>query len=127
VQPLPVVDVGQCFDTDQFQAGSAIDLSSARVVDCAQPHQQEVYAIASQPAGVGAPYPGDDTLEAFADDSCLAAFTAYTGLDYRSSHFDIANARPDKAAWDRGDRRVTCALHDADFSELTGSAKAGSG
>jgi Septum formation len=127
VQSSPVVAVGQCFDTDQFQAGSAIDLTSARVVDCAQPHQQEVYAIAAQPAGPSAPYPGDDGLAAFADDSCLAAFTGYTGLDYRSSHYDIANARPDKAAWDRGERRVICALHDADFAELTGSAKAGSG
>ena len=86
-----------------------------------------MYAIAAQPAGPAAPYPGDDGLAAFADDSCLGAFTGYTGLDYRSSHYDIANPRPDKAAWDRGERRVICALHDADFAELTGSAKAGSG
>jgi hypothetical protein len=125
--PPPVVGVGQCFDTDQFAAGSAIDLSSVRIVDCAQPHQQEVYAIAEQPADPGAPYPGDDVLGAFAEDSCLMAFTNYTGLDYRSSHYDIANARPDKAAWDRGERTIICALHDVDFAELTGSAKAGSG
>src|SRR5262245_34366523 len=55
----PPVDVGQCFDTDQFAPGSAIDLSSARVVDCAGPHQQEVYAIVDQTADPRAPYPGD--------------------------------------------------------------------
>jgi hypothetical protein len=120
----PAVDVGQCFDTDQFAAGIAIDLSSARVVDCANPHQQEAYAIVDQPADPGAQYPGDDVLAAFADDRCLAAFTPYTGVDYRASHYDIANAHPDEAAWDRGERRVICALHDADFAELTGSAKA---
>jgi Septum formation len=120
----PAVAVGQCFDTDQFVPGSAIDLSSARIVDCSAPHQQEVYAIAQQPADPGAPYPGDEVLAAFADDSCLAAFTGYTGLDYQSSHYDIANARPDAAAWGRGERRVICALHDADFAELTGSAHA---
>jgi hypothetical protein len=120
----PALDVGQCFDTDQFVPGSAIDLSSARIVDCSAPHQQEAYAIAQQPADPGAPYPGDDVLAAFADDSCLAAFTGYTGLDYRTSHYDIANARPDAAAWGRGERRVVCALHDVDFAELTGSAHA---
>jgi hypothetical protein len=120
----PAVEVGQCFDTDHFVAGTAIDLSSARVVDCAGPHQHEAYAIVDQPADPGAPYPGDDVLAAFADDRCLAAFTPYTGVDYRSSQYDIANARPDQAGWDRGERRVICALHDADFAELTGSAKA---
>ena len=123
----PAIDVGQCFDTDSFAPGSAIDLSSARVVDCAGPHQQEVYAITVQPGDAGAPYPGDDVLTAFADDSCLAAFTPYTGLDYRASHYDIANARPDRAAWDGGERRVICALHDADFAELVGSAKPATG
>jgi hypothetical protein len=120
----PAVDVGQCFDTDHFAAGTAIDLSSVRVVDCAGPHQHEVYAIVDQSADPGAPYPGDDVLAAFADDRCLAAFTPYTGIDYRASRYDIANARPDKAAWDRGERRVICALHDVDFAELNGSAKA---
>jgi len=125
--PAPTaIDVGQCFDTDRFVPGSAIDMSSAHVVDCAAPHQQEVYAIAQQPADPGAPYPGDEVLAAFADDSCLAAFAGYTGLDYQSSHYDIANARPDAAAWGRGERRVICALHDVDFAELTRSARAAS-
>jgi hypothetical protein len=123
----PAIAVGQCFDTDGFAPGSAIDLSSIRAVDCAGPHQQEVYAVTVQPAGAGAPYPGDDVLAAFADDSCLAAFAGYTGLDYRASHFDIANARPDRATWDGGERRVICALHDVDFAELTGSARSATG
>ncbi len=81
--------------------GAAIDLSSARVVDCAGPHQQEVYAIVAQPGDAGAPYPGDDVLAAFADDSCLAAFTAVHGtrlprvaLRHRERHDRI------EAAWD---------------------------
>jgi hypothetical protein len=123
----PALAVGQCFDTDSFTPGSTLDLSSARVVDCAQPHQQEVYAVAIEPSGAGAPYPGDATFAAFADDSCLGAFQPYTGADYTSSHYDIANARPDAAAWGRGDRTVLCALHDVDFAELTGSARAPSG
>jgi hypothetical protein len=123
----PSLSVGQCFDTDSFTPGSTLDLSSARVVDCAQPHQQEVYAVAVEPSGGGAPYPGDATFAAFADDNCLAAFQPYTGVDYTTSHYDIANARPDAAAWDRGDRTVICALHDVDFAELTGSARAPSG
>ncbi len=123
----PALAVGQCFDTDSFTPDSTLDLSSARVVDCAQPHQQEVYAVAVEPSDPGAPYPGDATFAAFADDSCLAAFQPYTGIDYQTSRYDIANARPDATAWNHGDRTVVCALHDADFAELTGSAGATSG
>jgi hypothetical protein len=123
--PTPsVLSVGQCFDTDQFAPGSAIDLNSARVVDCGKPHQHEVYAVATDPSGPGAPYPGDEEFTAFADDNCLAAFMPYTGLDYLTSRFDIANARPDADAWNRGARQVICALHDVDFSELVGSVRA---
>jgi hypothetical protein len=116
--------VGQCFDTAQFTPGSALDLSSVRVIDCNEPHQHEVYAVATDPSGPAASYPGDDEFAAFADDECLAAFTPYTGLDYLSSRYDIANARPDANAWKRGERNVICALHDADFSELVGSVRA---
>jgi hypothetical protein len=127
IATTPALTVGQCFDTDSFTPGSTLDLSSARVVECVQPHQQEVYATAVEPSGAGAPYPGDATFAAFADDHCLAAFQPYTGVDYTTSHYDIANARPDSTAWDRGDRTVICALHDVDFAELTGSARAPSG
>jgi hypothetical protein len=116
--------VGQCFDTDQFIPGAAIDLTTARVVDCSEPHQHEVYAVKLQTAAPGTPYPGDAALAAFADDQCLADFTAYTGVDYRASSYDIANARPDAASWDRGERHVICALHDADFGQLVGSTRA---
>ena len=112
------------FDTDQFTPGSAIDLASARVVDCNGPHQHEVFAVEVDLSRPGTRYPGDAALAAFADDRCLAAFTPYTGLDYRASHFDIANARPDETTWNSGERHVICALHDADFGELVGSARA---
>ncbi|HEY2811985.1 MAG TPA: septum formation family protein [Acidimicrobiales bacterium] len=122
--PAPALGVGQCFDTDQFTPGATIDLSSVHVVDCAQPHQHEVFALEVEPSGPGAPYPGDDALGAFADDRCLSAFTDYTGVDYQSSHYDIANARPDADAWGRGARSVICALHDDDFAEMVGSVRA---
>lgn|GEM_PF-2168216 len=115
---------GECFDADTYSAAAGLDLSTARLVDCAAPHQHEVYAVFVNPSDPGAPYPGDDQLAAFAEDHCLAAFTPYTGLDYRTSSYDIADARPDREAWYHGERHVVCALHDADFGLLTGSAAA---
>jgi hypothetical protein len=116
--------VGQCFNTTAFVPGSEIDVSTAQIVDCAGPHQHEVYAVVVEPDPPGASYPGDEPMDELASDQCLAAFTPYTGVDYQASSYDIANARPDRASWSRGDRNVICALHDADFGELTGSAKA---
>ncbi len=116
--------VGQCFDTDTFRTDAPLDLAGAHVVDCAGPHQHEVYAVEVEPSGPDAPYPGDVAIAAFADDRCLADFAGYTGVDFLASHFDIANARPDEKSWAGGERHVVCALHDQDFAPLVGSARA---
>lgn len=121
--PPGMLEVGQCFDTTTFVAGQSIDPADVTVVPCADPHQHEVYAVLAHPAGKGQPYPGETTLDQYADDRCVAAFEAYVGFPYDRSSLDFATVHPNAASWAKGDRQVACTLHDADLALLTGSVK----
>jgi len=116
-----VLAVADCFDVDDFTPGAPISRTGIHVVDCAGPHQHEVYAIVIDPDGPQASYPGDDVLGAVADDMCLGAFTPTLGVDYRSSTFDFSTIKPDRGAWEAGERTIVCALHDGDFQPMTGA------
>jgi hypothetical protein len=122
--PPAALNVGDCFDTGNFTPGASIARGDIFPVPCPEPHQHEVYAIANHPDGANAPYPGDAAMTAFADDRCLAAFAPALGVDYRQSTQDFATIVPDAPAWQRGERAVICAAHDANFNELTGSLTA---
>jgi hypothetical protein len=126
VAPAPpaALVVGDCFNTDRFAPGTSIELRTVHLVACSDAHQHEVYAVERHPDRGGAPYPGDDAMTAFSDDHCLAAFGPALGVDYRKSTLDFAVVRPDAASWKRGQRSVVCAVHDTNFTELTGSVRA---
>jgi hypothetical protein len=113
--------VGDCFDTDQFVPGEAIDRRGLHLVACTDPHQHEVYAIQPSSAATNAPFPGDEAMTALADDLCLEAFAPALGVDYRQSSLDFATIKPDATSWRQGDRSVICAVHDLDFAPLSGS------
>ena len=116
--------VGECFDASTFTAGAPIDPANITLRLCAGPHQHEVYDVFAHPAPEKAPFPGDDSLTAYADDRCIAAFADYVALPYQQSTLDYSTVRPDSASWKAGDRQVACVLHDADFIPLVGSMKA---
>jgi hypothetical protein len=119
--PPATLAVGDCFNTDQFAPGLSIALRDVQVVACTDAHQHEVYAIESNAAPEGSPFPGDAAVSAFADDACLADFEPALGAGYRESTLDFATINPDTASWKAGDRAVICTVHDADFVALTGS------
>jgi len=103
--------VGQCFSDE------------SQVVDCATPHDNEIFAIISHPAGVGEPFPGDDALVDFGLEGCVPAFEGYVGAAYEASIYEIGIVRPTQAAWDEGGRRVICTLYQRDLERITGSAR----
>lgn len=113
--------VGDCFDADNFVPGALIDLHGVRVVDCAQPHQHEVYAVVVDPDPPESPFPGDAAMASFANDQCLAAFEPAIGVPYSESNLDFAPVAVDETAWRGGERNIICAAHDTNFEETTGS------
>ena len=95
--------VGECFN------------DAGPVVDCEEPHDNEVYAIFSHEGGASAPYPGDDAMDVFAEDGCIAEFEVYVGIDYDSSVYSASYLLPSAETWAEGDREVVCYLYDEEF------------
>lgn len=108
------LEVGQCFDNPE----SFDEVSNVDIVDCDEPHDNEVYHVFDLPDG---DYPGVDAAETIADDGCITAFESFVGSPYTTSGLDIQYLYPSPDTWDDGDREVVCALFALDGEQLTGS------
>lgn len=112
-----VLEAGDCFD-DPPSFGS---VTSVDVVDCAEPHDNEVYHVESYP-GTG-DFPGDEVIRDAAVDACLAAFEGFVGVPYEVSRYDIFALWPSEDSWESTDRDIVCAVYDVDGEKLTGSVR----
>lgn len=112
------IEVGMCLN----DANLPSSFTSIPLVDCAQPHDSEVYAVESLPEG---PYPGDDEVFRLADEICLDAFEPYVGTPYDRSLYFYGYYWPDKNNWGFGDREIVCVLFDEN-GQIEGSVR-GSG
>ncbi len=113
------LEVGDCFDDpDSFDEVANVDL-----VDCADPHDNEVYHLFDLADGA---FPGLSTVETNAAEGCLEAFEPFVGRDYATSQLDIRYLYPTSETWDNGDREVVCAVFDLTGAQMTGSQR-GSG
>lgn len=110
------LDVGTCFDDpDTFQ-----EVTDVPVVDCSEPHDNEVIANFDIPDG---PYPGDSVVTSAAEDGCLERFEPYVGIDYASSVYVIGWLTPTASSWDGGDREVICFASHVNDEKITGSVR----
>ncbi|MFG2090683.1 MULTISPECIES: septum formation family protein [unclassified Spirillospora] len=91
-----------CF-TDFRQAGTKF---FARAVPCTSSHQGEVVAKPDLPI---LDYPGDGRLAAEGEKACRVQASSLYAAG-RDDEFTLVVARPDKKAWDSGERAVTCLL-----------------
>ena len=107
--------VGDCFDDT---AGD--EISDVPVVDCAEPHDNEVFHVFDVPDG---DFPGEATLLQAAEVTCLPAFEDYVGTTVASSRLEVFPITPTEASWAGGDREIVCALYDGDLAELEGSMR----
>lgn len=108
---------GMCFN------GGVADLENFAVVECAEPHDSEVYAVFDTPDADA--YPGPEALVALAGDRCGAAFETFVGVPYGEADLTVGLAYPSETTWAAGDRVILCTVR-ATSGQLTGSAE-GSG
>lgn len=108
--------VGDCFDDTTGEE----EISDVPVVDCAEPHDNEVFHVFDVADG---DFPGEDALVQSAEEGCLPAFESYVGRDYATSRLDIFPITPTATSWSSGDREVICALYDVELVKLEGSMR----
>lgn len=121
----------------EFTIGECVNLpdgnqiSEYEQVDCVEAHDAEVYSLPQNPDGLEAPFPGQATLETFADERCKEDFQGYVGLDYNESVIYSTALTPSQESWDDADdREIVCLLvgepipqedGTTSFAQLTGS------
>ncbi len=99
------LEVGMCLD----DANLPETFTSIPLIDCAEPHDSEVYEIETLADG---PYPGDDEIFRLAEEICFDAFEPYVGISYDRSLYYFAYYWPEKNNWGAGDRDIVCVLFD---------------
>ena len=101
--------------------GDCVDGSD--VVDCAAPHDFEVYLVTSHPAAADEPFPGNSTLTDYGDQTCSPPFEGYVGVPLADSDYTYLWLAPDAEYWEAGDREVVCGVTNVADEKLTGSLK----
>jgi hypothetical protein len=111
------VKVGDCLNVTT----DADEVSSIPIVDCAEPHDQEVFDRFEVD---GDSYPGDAAIEDQRVAYCEGdAFTAFVGVSYDESIYATSGLTPTQSSWDdQGDREVLCTIGDPN-GQTTGSLK----
>lgn len=112
-----------------FQQPEDVEAQVERLepVDCADPHDREVYAVVDyepvDPEADADVFPGDDALRGFADGRCAQEFEPYVGISYLDSpDLFFTYLLPSPRSWETGDRRVICFVFAAG-RQLTGSVR----
>jgi len=119
---------GDCFDIP-----ADAQIGDIPTLDCAKPHDAEVFVavkmIAEQPTAGPVAYPGAGQIAVWVENNCgLAAEEAYLGAGSRKTGLVVGYFFPDADAWAHGQQQVTCYLHTAGGSKLTTSVRsAGTG
>jgi hypothetical protein len=113
-----VPEVGDCYDVRPVDKAPPIFL----VLDCALPHQNEVFATFDFTASKE--YPGPGPMEDQAKHECPKSWQAYVGAPYETSRFEMAFQLPDQAGWGNGIRHVVgCLVVDPRGERVTGSVR----
>jgi hypothetical protein len=104
---------GQCVN-------SGSDALKVTVLSCARPHDAEVFAAFTLPAG---PWPGAQAVRADAGNACASRFNSYINPQLATASLTQEYVYPNQAAWQAGERTVVCEVS-AVNGRLTGSVRA---
>ena len=105
---------------DCFNRPGSDEVSDVKSVDCAKPHDYEIFGGVDQPGDAEAAYPGASAIEEASNVECAALFEPFVGTAYDDSELYIYYLAPTAASWAEGDREILCALYLQD-EQLTGS------
>jgi hypothetical protein len=115
--------VGDCFDDGDLVLGELEEVGEVPLVECSVPHDNEVYAVVTVD---GEAFPGEQAIQAKADEVCLDAFDPFVGLDYQTSALDFGWLVPTADSWEIGDRVVACFVYRLDLAKVSGTLEGSS-
>jgi hypothetical protein len=108
------IKIGDCLNDAQISD----EVTSVPFVDCAEPHDSEVFARTEITVDV---FPGNEALETELGAFCRGdAFTQFIGIEYADSVYDTSGYYPSESSWEDGDRELLCTVWDPD-AQVTGT------
>jgi hypothetical protein len=99
---------------------SAANGLNVTLLSCATPHDAEVFATFSLPAGA---WPGASAVQLEAGNGCVSRFSSYLNPQLATADMTQEYVYPNQAAWQAGERTVVCEVR-AVSGKLTGSVRA---
>jgi len=115
--------VGACFDEPTVET----EVEDVQQQPCNEPHDAEVIAVLTHPAGTSEPYPVVSGFDDYILENCVPAFESYLGKDWETDNmFSIGYFRPTLTGWADGDRGFTCYVSRSDGQKLTATVQAAS-
>jgi hypothetical protein len=113
--------VGDCFNLASAVDANGDSTLAYDVVNCAQPHDGEVFSKFNYPQASA--WPGYEAIGSLQQTRCQADFKEYVGVAWDESSYTIDYNSPTETTWASGDRQIQCVLADAAAGKLTGSAR----
>lgn len=113
------LEPGMCFDA----AAQSTELNTVPTVDCAKPHDFEVFDVFDLPSTMTFE---EAAIVAAAEEGCLARFEAYVGVDYyapEAENLGLNTLTPVSEGWEAGDFEVVCLIEPYSEDKLTGSVR----
>jgi hypothetical protein len=121
-EPTPALAEGDCFDNPEVPAPvGSLDLSTLEVVDCEEPHDNEIYLV--EEYAESETFPGDADMETIAIETCDGGFEDFVGVAFADSRYFASFLSPNAETWANGDRAVICVIFVPE-EQLVGSAEA---
>lgn len=119
---VALLEVGDCFDDeDEIELDETSQIFTVSAVDCANPHDNEVYDTLRAKGDV---FPGQTQMSDQAETDCIAQFDAFVGLAYLDSEYEVGTIFPTSQSWAlNGDRKITCFVFRVDLEKITGSVE----
>ena len=115
---------------DCFQDPGVGEITTVDAVDCADPHDYEVFALVTL-VGVGGEFPGDEAMAEEGFEACYQTFFEYVGVevdDFSTPYIYEVWYPAGVDAWNDGSRQALCALYSFTDSggirQSTGTARA---
>ncbi|HUP82966.1 MAG TPA: septum formation family protein [Candidatus Limnocylindria bacterium] len=101
---------------DALQVGDCIDepdedstITEVQHQPCTVPHDGEVFAVLTNPAGPDEPYPVVSGFDDYIQTNCIPLWEAYTGRTWATdTELDIGFLHPTLTGWGAGDRGFSC-------------------
>lgn len=100
------LQVGDCLNVADLNDP---EIATVPVSPCDQPHDAEIYAEKTLPKG---DFPGDDAVQAAAEEFCIPEFESFVGIGFDQSTLDAFPLTPLEDGWNmRDDRLIQCVVY----------------